>query len=215
MPFFDKVSLMSSIDKMSYRKLMFMQSDKQFIGFAISDYIKLHAEIFNGVQFAGRIRTNTAWKGGYFVHPARIKDELTDVLRRFREWAIKPQNDHTLDIDTLCENYSYLNSIHPFSDGNGRTQREFLRRVLCMCGYTIDLSDTYYRDMAIASNAAMYGNKTLLKEIFLRHIKDAKNTVSAGLFYRHLTHLAILSSDDIDLAIQHEQDTRLFQPKGG
>lgn len=47
-----------------------------------------------------------------------------------------------------------LNAIHPFRDGNGRTQREFIREVGLNAGFKIDWSKTSSRQMYSASEVS-------------------------------------------------------------
>lgn len=54
-------------------------------------------------------------------------------------------------IKVFAENYGDLNALHPFREGNGRTQREFARLICMECGYAFDLSVTTHEEMLRAS----------------------------------------------------------------
>ena len=53
-----------------------------------------------------------------------------------------------------AKHYGDLNALHPFREGNGRTQREFARELCLACGYDFDLSFTNHEDMLSASIAS-------------------------------------------------------------
>lgn len=44
-----------------------------------------------------------------------------------------------------------INAIHPFRDGNGRTQREFIRELAVQAGFVIDWSRVTREQMTAAS----------------------------------------------------------------
>ena len=44
-----------------------------------------------------------------------------------------------------------INAIHPFRDGNGRTQREFIRELAIQAGIVIDWSRVTREEMTAAS----------------------------------------------------------------
>jgi cell filamentation protein len=60
-----------------------------------------------------------------------------------------------LDADTFAHRAAYylgeLNSIHPFREGNGRTQREFIRQLGSEAGYSINWSRVTREQMYNAS----------------------------------------------------------------
>jgi len=63
----------------------------------------------------------------------------------------------------LCE----LNAIHPFREGNGRTQRAFIGARAATAGYGLDLTRIDAPNMIKASVAAMQGNETLMRTLLL------------------------------------------------
>jgi cell filamentation protein len=58
-----------------------------------------------------------------------------------------------------------LNAIHPFREGNGRTQREFIRQLADRNGYSIDWSRASRDEMSGASkNSSQRGDNTGLEQ---------------------------------------------------
>lgn len=95
----------------------------------------------------------------------------------------------------FAENYGDLNALHPFREGNGRSQREFARLICRDCGYDFDLSCTTHKDMLEASKLSFnQGDSSLFIEIFSKALRDYKDDVDYSG-----DRLSILTSDDLDL----------------
>ena len=89
-----------------------------------------------------------------------------------------------------------MNALHPFREGNGRTQREFARELCLKCGYIFDLTRTTHEEMLSASILSFNkGDNSEFIDIFSRSIipieeyKDYQSKLT--------TNLLILSKDDI------------------
>jgi cell filamentation protein len=91
-------------------------------------YRAIHRHLFQDVYtWAGRLRTVRISKGGStFCYPEHINREMKRVFRKlsgtrnFRDLSRKDFARHAAHF--LAE----LNAIHPFREGNGRTQLTFL-----------------------------------------------------------------------------------------
>jgi fido (protein-threonine AMPylation protein) len=73
----------------------------------------------------------------------------------------------------FCNRATYyvaeLNAIHPFRDGNGRTQREFIRQLAARHGYFLDWSSIQREQMIQASQDSFArGNNAGLEQILQR-----------------------------------------------
>lgn len=76
-------------------------------------------------------------------------------------------------VKRLAYFYDQLNYIHPFREGNGRTQRVFWSRVAQDAGYEIDWSGVIGSENDEASRlAAEQMNLTLLEEMFERIVSS-------------------------------------------
>jgi cell filamentation protein len=102
-----------------------------------SDHLKYH--LFQDVfAWAGEFRTvNMARGNSFFARPEYIVPELQKVLDRLA-------SEHLLrgaDLQGFCERAAYffgeMNAVHPFREGNGRAQREFLRELAAGAGYEL------------------------------------------------------------------------------
>jgi cell filamentation protein len=113
----------------------------------------IHRQVFQDVyRWAGEFRTVNISKGGHlFGVAAFIEPALREVLRKLsQESRLKG-----LDARKFAARAGYylgeINAIHPFRDGNGRTQREFIRELAIQEGFIIDWSRVTREQMTAAS----------------------------------------------------------------
>lgn len=108
-----------------------------------AELLSIHKQLFKNVyDWAGTIRTVDIRKNAtdteFFLIVSKIQTAATFV---FSELATEryllglPQNKF---VGRLAYFYDQLNYIHPFREGNGRTQRIFWTRVARDAGYEID-----------------------------------------------------------------------------
>lgn len=112
----------------------------------------IHKYIFQDLyQWAGKIRTVEIGKGNLFCATAFIPDYADSVFRKYFPQCKAAKDNRDEFIRVFADNYGDLNELHPFREGNGRTQREFARLVCLECGYDFDLSCTTHQKMLEAS----------------------------------------------------------------
>jgi cell filamentation protein len=108
--------------------------------FDVAHLRAIHKFIFQDVfSWAGDFRTVNISKGGNFFGAAEfIEPALHDFLRRL------PGENFLQQLDPqhfACRAGFYLgeiNAVHPFREGNGRTQREFIGQLAVTAGYQLD-----------------------------------------------------------------------------
>jgi cell filamentation protein len=68
-------------------------------------------------------------------------------------------------VERLAYHYGEINSRHPFREGNGRTQRAFLRQLAAAAGWRLDGSQLNPADNIAASrdNLTTAGTQQLVK----------------------------------------------------
>ena len=97
-------------------------------------------------------------------------------------------------VGQLVKNYANLNALHPFREGNGRSQREYARELCLKCGYVFDLSNTSHKEMLNASIISFNeGNNAELLRIFTIAVVPVDEYKG-----RPNDFLSILSSDDLE-----------------
>lgn len=99
-----------------------------------NDILDIHRLILNKIEEdgAGRYRTQHArLTESDVVLPNPIK--VPDMMQEFVQWLVSDNHDHTVKI--AADAHYKLVSIHPFSDGNGRTSRLLMNLILMQGGY--------------------------------------------------------------------------------
>lgn len=97
--------------------------------FDAAHYCALHRHLFQDVYpWAGDYRTVQTWKGASrFCVPAFIDLQMTKLFGTLDNAAFLPGADIDAFIAATAEFLGDLNHIHPFREGNGRTQLYFVR----------------------------------------------------------------------------------------
>lgn len=99
-----------------------------------NDIFEIHRLILNKIEEcnAGRYRTQHArLTGSDVVLPNPVK--ISDLMEEFVKWLISDNSDHIVKIG--ADAHYKLVSIHPFSDGNGRTSRLLMNLIFMQQGY--------------------------------------------------------------------------------
>lgn len=122
-----------------FARLLELYENPLPLGFDLDHLRRIHHHLFQDVYvWAGEFRTVNMAKGNsFFARPEYIIPELQKVFGRLaRERLLRG-----VDSQDFCERAAYffgeMNAIHPFREGNGRAQREFLRELAVEAGYEL------------------------------------------------------------------------------
>ena len=133
---------------------------------------KIHKHIFGDIySWAGKIRTVDISKGNMFCNSQFILENAEEIFNR-----LKKENylQDYKDVEKMSERLAYylseINALHPFREGNGRTQREFIIVLARRAGYKVDFSKVSQEEMIQASEEAFYCDYRHMNEIFARII---------------------------------------------
>ena len=140
--------------------------------FDFSHLKKLHQYLFQDIYiWAGKIRKCNIAKQDLFClvnHIDSYADEIFNKLK-MENYFISYKFDKK--IDKLVELFADINALHPFREGNGRSQREFIEQLARINGIDLVLSNVSQIDMIKASHDSINGNNKLLKKLFLKYSK--------------------------------------------
>jgi len=136
---------------------------------SVTHYRALHHHLFQDVYaWAGKFRTVRISKdGNAFCYPENIQREMSalfDDLKKQRYFRDLTANGFAKAATTFL---ATLNAIHPFREGNGRTQAAFLALIADQAGHPIDLQRLEPEIFLKAMIASFHGNEKPL----LRHIQ--------------------------------------------
>lgn len=100
-------------------------------------YQRLHAYLFGDVyEWAGELRTIRIGKAdSWFCYPEFIPDQLDQLFTDLAAKNCFRAHDHAAFVDDAARFLSELNAIHPFREGNGRTQLVFLSLLAVEAGF--------------------------------------------------------------------------------
>ena len=137
--------------------------------FDFAHYKAIHQFLFEDLyDWAGQIRTvNISKKGARFCSVESLDDFTTRIftgLSNSRHFTNLNREEFLSEIVSF---YCNTNQLHPFREGNGRTQRIFISELIYNAGYNdFDFSNVDGDLLMIATIQSANGVTDLLREIF-------------------------------------------------
>jgi len=121
----------------------------------IASLFEIHRFLFQDIyDWAGKVRTVEISKGGRPFFPTNRFHtafcHIDDLVKQYERIGCDDKNSLARKLAEILDTVNYL---HPFREGNGRTQREFLRLLAFEKGWRLNLNppdnvDIYNRYMA-------------------------------------------------------------------
>lgn len=138
----------------------------------------IHKELFKDIYvWAGQDRYDIDYRGIFrkgnteFTHGERlpeIADNLFNALKDENYFKDLKKEDM---IKSLASFLNGINILHPFREGNGRTQRLFIEELAKNGGYELNLSNVNQSIMIQASIQGVKGNTKGYEIIIKEHLK--------------------------------------------
>lgn len=141
--------------------------------FDFEHYKLIHKYLFGELyDWAGEVRTiNIAKKGTQFCPADEIPRVSKAIFRRLAENDFFRELPRERFIEELVDFYQRTNELHPFREGNGRTQRVFLTQLAWQAGYKLDFACVDKDELMIATIYAVQGIEEPLKKVFARIVQ--------------------------------------------
>ena len=141
--------------------------------FDFEHYKAIHHFLFSDLyDWAGQIRTvNISKKGTKFTPAENIEEQAALVFKRLKKCNYFKGLEHREFVDEIVDFYCITNALHPFREGNGRTQRVFLTQLIRNAGYDINFADMDTELLMVATIHSAQGVTDMLKLIFMENIK--------------------------------------------
>jgi len=130
-------------------------------------YLAIHHHLFQDVYaWAGCIRTIRISKGpASFCYPENIEGELERIF----SWLSAENLLQGLSSEKFAAKAAHflaeLNAIHPFREGNGRTQNVFLVLLADRAGHPLDMDRLDPQSLLSAMVASFGGNEAQLAKV--------------------------------------------------
>ena len=136
--------------------------------FDFSHYKAINAFLFSDLyDWAGSVRTvDISKKGTRFTPAADIEKQAFLIFKRLRKRNCFKGLPHDAFVEEITDFYCVTNILHPFREGNGRTQRVFLTQLIRSAGYDINFADMDTELLMIATIQSAQGVTDLLRQIF-------------------------------------------------
>ncbi len=134
--------------------------------FDLPHLCSIHRHLFQDLYvWAGEVRMVELSKGGQaFLSRGRIATEMADIHRRLLAAGFLAGLDRTAFAQEAGRIIGDLNFVHPFREGNGRTQLLYARQLAARAGYTLVLTRLHAPDVdwIAASREAHEGRYDLM-----------------------------------------------------
>ena len=135
--------------------------------FGFEHFKKIHEFLLCDLyEWAGQVRTvDISKKRTKFLDASSIESIGTKCFAKVKEGYFE---DLPFDefVKRIAEFYNDVNYIHPFREGNGRTQRIYFAQLIRHYGYDINFADIDTDELMIATIQASSGVMDFLVEFF-------------------------------------------------
>lgn len=155
-------------------KAMQWEEDPPCRTFDFAHYKAIHRHLFGELyEWAGQVRTiNIAKKGTQFCPAEEIEPVGKAVFERLARKNFFRGLPRRPFIEELVDLYERTNELHPFREGNGRTQRVFLAQLAQDAGHPLDFSCVEPDELMIATIYAAQGVDGPLKSAFEKIVQE-------------------------------------------
>jgi cell filamentation protein len=138
----------------------------------------IHRYLFGDVyEWAGQLRTIDIGKGGnQFAHHAYIASAAVPIFQQLA----KENRLAGLDAAAFSDRAAYylveLNALHPFREGNGRAQREFISHLAQANGYYVAWENVGQADMLDATIQSFNGETSKLSALIRKNLSAERRS---------------------------------------
>lgn len=132
----------------------------------------IHKYIFQDVyEWAGEIRKVDIAKGNMFCNVRFLSSQATVIFGKLKEEDYLQGLEEDDFIRQLAYYFSEINALHPFREGNGRSQREFIRCLALYNGYVVNFANVCKEEMMKASEESFLCNYGAMEQLFKKCIR--------------------------------------------
>jgi cell filamentation protein len=168
----DEEQLKQAEADITFAKATLLESNPISDKFDLEHYMAIHKFLFEDIyDWAGKFRTvNISKKGTSFCSADQLETTASNCFKRLLDNDLFSNLDREEFVDAIVDFYCSTNMLHPFREGNGRTQRIFIAQLIRYNGYDFDFSDIDPDDLMIATIQSANGVTDFLKQLFDENI---------------------------------------------
>lgn len=127
----------------------------------------IHQYIFQDLYFwAGECRSVEIAKGAMFCRAELLRREAARIFGDLSADLEKGKFRTEDAAECFSYHFSEINALHPFREGNGRAQREFIRELALSQGYLLEFSKISAEEMLFASRESFLCRYEPMTKVF-------------------------------------------------
>ena len=136
--------------------------------FDFAHYCAIHRYLFAELyEWAGKLRSiNISKKGTQFCPVKELPRVATAIFDRLAEKRFLKNLSREEFVLEIVDFYERTNELHPFREGNGRTQRVFLAQLAEFAGHRLDFTAVDPDELMIATILSVQGIEEPLIKAF-------------------------------------------------
>ena len=159
----------------AYDYMLLLAEDKQELTETVIKKLN-RLVMFNTAQtheLAGTYRKTKAWPKGYEDQPYISPTDIADKMKQIISWS-KENKERLHPVIYAADLHQKFVTIHPFSDGNGRTARLLMNLALIQANYpVINISPTVRQEYMKALAVSRENGKTeIFEEFIIEYVLD-------------------------------------------
>ncbi|MCL6230314.1 BID domain-containing T4SS effector [Bartonella bilalgolemii] len=132
-----------------------------------------------------------------FAESEKIVNYLNDMDKTLAQQNNLQGLPRQAFINKAADIFAFLNYIHPFRDGNGRTQRIFFEKLSEAAGYQLDFSIVTARRMIVCSMLSMMHADTPSNISVMRHMfEDISNPKTVSIMKEFISSMSNIEYKD-------------------
>jgi cell filamentation protein len=145
--------------EITHAALIWLRESPVRAAYDLSHLCAIHRRVFGDIyDWAGQVRTVAIAKGSMFCLPQFIEPAAAGIFRQLRRENLLRDLERDAFIDRVTYYLGEVNAVHPFREGNGRTQRVFFEQLAADAGYTLAWQRLDGERNVKASDAIMRGD---------------------------------------------------------
>lgn len=211
----NKLNIRNEIELEEKEKLLTLDRILEGIpkgNYDLAHYQAIHKHVFQNLySWAGQIRTVSISKGNdLFASPAFIIPAANKVFKKLHQENILKNLSQEYFAKRAAYYFNEVNAVHPFREGNGRTQRLLFDAIAKEAGYEFSWHNIKREPFLTASINGFHGNHKSMEDIFLHIVTPETKSITNSrkddeqrkeLEFKFLQHQ--LEKAKLDNAYQH------------
>ena len=169
---------------------------------------EIHRRIFGDIfEWAGEIRTVQIVKGKTeFCRCEYIQENADKLFSELSRDNLLRDMDEDAIVPKLAYYLGEINAIHPFREGNGRTQRKFIEQLAKQAGHPLSFRNISKDEMTYASVYSMLIDDSKMCDLIRKCIVEYDRSKPETMSPFAIGFEPIIQSDDVCIHVNHRHN---------